>query len=300
LIDISGASETASRAKEREYWLSHGNLANLLNVDLQDHTELHVPLNLVFVGFSGEGNQGFDLKDEDLGEWFEEIAEAFPHSIVPSVTDLASSHEVVRTKVRYRYDYKIIRADPKVNEVVETIIHRSLRKEEHVLLYPEAPVQVDNSVESWRLSDALTSLTGFLGLNETSYTIFILNPKRANYKAGLPFYEQEKARKRLIELEAQATATAAAAASDPSVETEKAANLANEAVEEDLSKPATYGYRQGFSTPDMNNIQEDPAMAQLKDSVFEVNRTRVRVRVKTEGSVFEVNRGNSQPQFAAN
>ena len=97
-IVVSGSeAEDQSKLKHRKYWLDHKQLANLLNLNLQHHATVNVNLNLVFVGFAGatlasvckydtnnviyrpsrfilfagEGNQAFELKDDELKEWFE-------------------------------------------------------------------------------------------------------------------------------------------------------------------------------------------------------------------------------------
>jgi len=96
--------------------------------------------------------------------------------------------QVKTTNVRYSYEFHVHRADPKVTEVIETIIHRSLRKEGAGPLFPEAPKQVEFAVESWRVAEAMQDLNRFLGFNSSSYSIYILNPKRPNHKDGALFW----------------------------------------------------------------------------------------------------------------
>lgn len=71
--------------------------------------------------------------------------------------------------------------------------------------------------EAWRVSDALQSLTGWLGFNESSYTVYIMNPKR------------------------------------PSL-----TDLGSKYVPDVETRPGTYGYRQGYSTSTMNDLQALP------------------------------------------
>ena len=49
----AGSTVDHSKRKERMYWLQHKQLANLLNLNLQEEATVGITLNLVFVGFSG-------------------------------------------------------------------------------------------------------------------------------------------------------------------------------------------------------------------------------------------------------
>jgi hypothetical protein len=52
---------------------SAGNLATYLGFEEVDNIALIVPVNFIFVGFSGEGNLGLTLREAELRHWFQHI-----------------------------------------------------------------------------------------------------------------------------------------------------------------------------------------------------------------------------------
>lgn len=52
LMDVAEPAQM-SHARERAFWKQHGSLANLLNLELPERITIHIPLNIVFVGFRG-------------------------------------------------------------------------------------------------------------------------------------------------------------------------------------------------------------------------------------------------------
>lgn len=167
-------SENTSMA----YWTQQQNLATLLDFDEPPHVTASIPVNFIFVGFGGEAND-LDIEESTLRRWFGHLTDALPHSIVSSSTDFTTSHKVLSTHLEYRYEYNIVKADPKVTQVLESTVGGSLRPEDPAPMYEQAPKQMDFAVEAWRVSDALESLSEYLGLNR-SYTIYVMNPRRTH------------------------------------------------------------------------------------------------------------------------
>merc|ERR1712166_373713 len=165
----------STESTELNFWLQHGNLASLLGMQPISHAHMKVPLHLIFIGFEGDGNQGFDMSEVALKPWFEHLDEAIPHTIVPSVTDFETTHEINSTIVEFKYDFKVWSLDPAVRLLIEQLIDQQHLKEDPAPLYPGAPAQAPRYIEAWRMQHILDSLASFMGL-DSSYTIFVLNP----------------------------------------------------------------------------------------------------------------------------
>lgn len=60
-----------------------GNIANYLNLLEVESMYLPIPLNFIFIGFRGHGNQDLKLESEELERWFTKIDHIFEHSSVP-------------------------------------------------------------------------------------------------------------------------------------------------------------------------------------------------------------------------
>jgi hypothetical protein len=146
-----------------------------------------VPLHLIFIGFEGDGNQAFDMSEVALKPWFEHLDEAIPHTIVPSVTDFETTHEINKTIVEFKYDFKVWSLDPSVRVLIEQLIDQQHLKEDPAPLYPGAPAQAPVYIEAWRMQNVLDNLASFLGL-DNSYTIFVLNPQSPAHCKQEPCY----------------------------------------------------------------------------------------------------------------
>lgn len=51
---------------------------------------MSVPLNLVFIGFQGDGNSKVDVTSEELTSWFSQIDHVLPHTRV-ALSELSCS-----------------------------------------------------------------------------------------------------------------------------------------------------------------------------------------------------------------
>ncbi|KAL4384256.1 hypothetical protein GQ457_15G029440 [Hibiscus cannabinus] len=176
------------------------NIANYLNLREVDSLYLPVPVNFIFMGFDGKGNQEFNLKVEELERWFTKIDHIFAHTRVPQIREIITpflrviinkkqhQHLPVISHINYNFSVHAIRMNEQVTSVFERAINALARKDD---------VSSDrNDTDSlWQVDadimDVLfTSLVEYLQL-EDAYNIFILNPRhnsriaKYGYRRGL-------------------------------------------------------------------------------------------------------------------
>ncbi|KAA8522652.1 hypothetical protein F0562_009186 [Nyssa sinensis] len=164
-----------------------GNIANYLKLLEVDSMYLPVPVNFIFIGFEGKGNQEFKLHAEELERWFTKIDHIFEHTRVPQIGEVLTPfykismdkeqlhHLPIISHINYNFSVHAIQMGEKVTSVFEHAIDVLARKD-------DAFDTRDDRVGLWQvdvdLMDVLfTSLVDYLQL-ENSYNIFILNPKR--------------------------------------------------------------------------------------------------------------------------
>ncbi|XVE98888.1 hypothetical protein REPUB_Repub03eG0148100 [Reevesia pubescens] len=187
--------ETSSPSKMGFYnYTKAGNIANYLNLMEVESLYLPVPVNFIFIGFEGRGNQEFKLHPEELERWFTKIDHIFPHTRVPQIGELLTPfykisvdkmqhhHLPVISPINYNFSVHAIQMGEKVTSLFEHAINVLARRDD---------VSGDrNDTDSlWQVDadmmDVLfASLVEYLQL-EDAYNIFILNPrhdsKRAKY-----------------------------------------------------------------------------------------------------------------------
>ncbi|TYI12924.1 hypothetical protein ES332_A08G022900v1 [Gossypium tomentosum] len=193
--------EASSPSKTGVYnYTKAGNIANYLNLMEVDSMYLPVPVNFIFMGFDGKGNQEFTLRPEELERWFTKIDHVFAHTRIPQIGELITAvkrviidkkqhhHFPVISHVNYNFSVHAIQMGEKVTTVFERAINVLARKDD---------VSGDrNDTDSlWQVDadmmDVLfASLVEYLQL-EDAYNIFILNPRRDSriakygYRRGL-------------------------------------------------------------------------------------------------------------------
>ncbi|KAL6189450.1 hypothetical protein ACLB2K_040839 [Fragaria x ananassa] len=161
-----------------------GNVANYLKFLPVESMYLPVPVNFIFVGFDGKGNQDFKLHPQELERWFSKIDHVFEHTSVGSrkltmykiSVDKAARHDhqlPLVSHVNYNFSVHAIQMGEKVTSIFEKAVSVLARKDE---------VSSDGDVELWQVDvdmmDVLfSSLVGYLEI-ENAYNIFVLNPKR--------------------------------------------------------------------------------------------------------------------------
>jgi hypothetical protein len=171
-----------------------GNIANHLKLLEVDSMYLPVPVNFIFVGFEGKGNQEFKLHPEEIERWFTKIDHIFEHTRIPQIGEVLTPfykisvdkgqrhHLPIVSHINYNFSVHAIQMGEKVTSIFEHAINVFTRKDD---------VSGNRTDEGalWQVDvdmmDVLfTSLVEYLQL-ENAYNIFILNPKhdikRAKY-----------------------------------------------------------------------------------------------------------------------
>lgn len=148
---------------------------------------LPVPVNFIFIGFEGKGNQEFKLHAEELERWFTKIDHIFEHTRVPQIGEVLTPfykisidkeqrhHLPIISHINYNFSVHAIQMGEKVTNVFERAIDVLIRKDDI------SDTRGDN-VGLWQVDvdmmDVIfTSLVEYLQLGN-AYNIFILNPKR--------------------------------------------------------------------------------------------------------------------------
>lgn len=60
--------------------MSNATLAEYLGLHQIHSLHLPVPLNVVLVGFAGDGNGGVNVSQHELNEWFQHLDHVLPHT----------------------------------------------------------------------------------------------------------------------------------------------------------------------------------------------------------------------------
>ncbi|KAJ9145622.1 hypothetical protein P3X46_027985 [Hevea brasiliensis] len=177
-----------------------GNIANYLKLQEVDSMYLPVPVNFIFIGFEGKGNQEFKLHPEELERWFMKIDHIFEHTRVPQIgevltpfykisVDKEQRHNLpIISHINYNFSVHAIQMGEKVTSIFERAINILARKD-------DVSAKSDDGDVLWQVDvdmmDVLfASLVEYLQL-ENAYNIFILNPKydlkraKYGYRSGL-------------------------------------------------------------------------------------------------------------------
>ena len=176
-------------------WLASHSVGQFLNVSLT--TKLHIPVqvNVVLIGFQSDGDGQLDVSKEKLQQWFEHLAHRVKHVVVPvgeePVTPNRKTEKACETNLEFDFQLRFIMADPLVTVALENVLLQNARKD-----------QDDDThyVDVFRVTSLLHHFLDSLNLTESSYTLFLLNPKgpvenmRYGYRAGLARWELDALR----------------------------------------------------------------------------------------------------------
>ncbi|XP_015580038.1 uncharacterized protein LOC8262552 [Ricinus communis] len=177
-----------------------GNIANYLMLQEVDSLYLPVPVNFIFIGFEGKGNQEFKLHPEELERWFTKIDHVFEHTRIPQIGEVLTPfykisidkeqrhHLPIISHINYNFSVHAIQMGEKVTSIFEHAINILARKDDVSGNSNDEDVlwQVDVDM----MDILFTSLVDYLQL-ENAYNIFILNPKhdlkraKYGYRRGL-------------------------------------------------------------------------------------------------------------------
>ncbi|XP_044471632.1 uncharacterized protein LOC123200512 isoform X2 [Mangifera indica] len=177
-----------------------GNIATYLKLMEVDSMYHPVPVNFIFVGFEGKGNQDFNLHPDELERWFMNIDHIFEHTRVPQIGEALSPfykisvdkvqhpHLPIISHINYNFSVHAIQMGEKVTSIFEHAIKVLARKDDVSSNRDDADALWQVDVDMMEV--IFTSLVGYLQL-ENAYNIFVLNPKleakraKYGYRRGL-------------------------------------------------------------------------------------------------------------------
>ena len=182
------ACSARAQAHEVARFVSANNLAAYLNESV---TPLIYPteLNIVFVGFSGEGKSALNVSDSQLSLWFQQLRTIVPHVATPEDGRRASSSS--HAAVQYSTRLRVHRLGPEVTQRLEQLLAGHLRPEGVAQPPPPTSISVSTApplfqMSAHTMSAVLASLRKALRL--TGFTLFILNPQQPPSAAGIYGY----------------------------------------------------------------------------------------------------------------
>uniref|UniRef100_A0A1J3G1V8 DUF7906 domain-containing protein n=1 Tax=Noccaea caerulescens TaxID=107243 RepID=A0A1J3G1V8_NOCCA len=182
-----------------ENYTKAGNIASYLELMEVESVYLPVPVNFIFIGFDGKGNQEFKLLPEELERWFNKLDHLFEHTRVPHTNEALSPfyrtniekeskhHLPIISRVNYNFSVHTIQMGEKVTSVIERAINVLARKDDISTNGDEENALRQVDVEMMEF--IFTSLCEYFHIGD-AYNVFILNPKhdikkgRYGYRRG--------------------------------------------------------------------------------------------------------------------
>lgn len=216
--DLERPDTVSSKAALVNFTMA-ASVADYLKLAPVESIYLPVPINFIFVGFEGKGNQGLKLGQEELERWFTKIDHVLEHTRVPQVGEALTPfyrqradgeqrhHLPLISHVHYNYSVHAIEMGEKVTTVFERALKVLSRRDDFKDSSPDSEGQWQVDVDG--ISYLFSSLVHYLQLGN-AYNVFILNPKRDatrshyGYRQGLSgaeiqfLKEDEKARLSVI------------------------------------------------------------------------------------------------------
>ncbi|XP_065881246.1 uncharacterized protein [Euphorbia lathyris] len=177
-----------------------GNVANYLAFQEVDSLYLPIPLNFIFIGFEGKGNQDFKLNPEELERWFTKIDHIFEHTRIPQIGEVLAPfykisvdkeqrhHLPIISHLNYNFSVHAIKMGEKITSIFEHAINILARKDDVSANSDDGDILYQVDVDT--MGVLFTSLVEYLQL-ENAYNIFVLNPKhdlkrsKYGYRRGL-------------------------------------------------------------------------------------------------------------------
>lgn len=185
---------------DKATYMKSKNLAEYLGLSRVDAVHLPVPVNVLLVGFDGNGYKNVNITGEDFSSWFRHMDHVIPHTRVP-LSELSCQEQGSCTKlervgrprplpsyVHLNLGVRAVEVDP---EVAATLEKASVAFSRPVYSnYPQGPRMVDAT----NMEQLIEGLLNDLNLRR-SYTVMVYNPAKTtltqsySYQAGLSHNE---------------------------------------------------------------------------------------------------------------
>ncbi|PRP89607.1 hypothetical protein PROFUN_00871 [Planoprotostelium fungivorum] len=163
-----------------EKWIYSNNLANFLNLDKVKTISIPIAINVIFIGFSGDGKARLKLSQEYLSKWLHHAEHTIPHTTVTLRQEGVQGRQA-RALVEYDVDINVLEVSPMVNTIIQDHLYWYLRPEDVTgktegIQKPKREAKVRYYSDASRMSNILSSLLKHI--NQTDpYTLFVLNPE---------------------------------------------------------------------------------------------------------------------------
>jgi hypothetical protein len=176
-----------------------GSLGNYFGVQRIDALRVPLFVNVIFLGFDGDGESQARLDGEDLSGWFSHVEHSMSHRQVPVGEEQTTvlSRRTDESLVGYDVQLNVVKLTAMINTIVEDVLLWSARADRG--FERDRQGRKVSYVSSYHLASVLGSLVERLGLDEQSYTLFVMNPKSPvqrgqsyGYRAGFSRHELAK------------------------------------------------------------------------------------------------------------
>ncbi|KAL2630290.1 hypothetical protein R1flu_014976 [Riccia fluitans] len=185
--DLTLSESTPTGKEALLNYTKTGTISHYLKLSTVDAIHLPLPINFIFIGFSGEGNREVTLGEDEMERWFANIDHILEHTRVPQLGEALTPFYRVKGTVKdehhlplisythYNYSVHGIELNEKVTATLERAIKIFSRRDNYSDPSPDADAlwQVDVA----GMNHVFSSLVEYLEL-ENAYNIFVLNPKR--------------------------------------------------------------------------------------------------------------------------
>ncbi len=112
-------------------WVEAGTVGHFLNLTpVSRSATLSVQINVLLVGFQGDGNRQLDIPQEQLAHFFEHLADRLEHVVVPIGEEQTTLKKIITRETGLEHDASIrfIMADPLVTVALENILLQNARR----------------------------------------------------------------------------------------------------------------------------------------------------------------------------
>jgi len=177
ILEIAKSEEK----EEADKWVQAGNLAYFLNLHSIKSVSIPVMVNLIFIGFEGDGNNGITFSEENFKPWFAHIPYNIRHSVVPVGEDQTTTLRVPtpKTSVDYTIMLNVVKLCPMVNTILSDFLLWNVRSESQSFAedHEDDETREYHYVDSFKFSSVIQNLLEYLNINN-QYTIILFNPTK--------------------------------------------------------------------------------------------------------------------------